>query len=161
MPNSLTYIYEKTKLPVTSHNKFWDIKAYYAKQNGGAYNFVLDSLSGKSLPDSEQFWDDLFRNATLSWGLKTYEQDWLNHQTLDFTPLLTDIGLGRRWLLAMGRGAIRNNLTVQYCMSLSRHVLQSLEIDAVTQIRVTNDYATNFEYRKINLTLPFLYLLFK
>lgn len=31
-------------------------------------------------------------------------------------------------------------------MSLSRHVLQSVEIDAVTQVRVTNDYATNWDY---------------
>ena len=30
---------------------------------------------------------------------------------------------------------------------LCSHVLQSVEIDAVTQIRVTNDYETNFQYR--------------
>lgn len=46
----------------------------------------------------------------------------------------------------MGNAAKKFNLTLQYCMSLSRHVLQSLEIDAVTQIRVTNDYATNWDY---------------
>lgn len=46
----------------------------------------------------------------------------------------------------MGDAALENEITLQYCMSLSRHVMQSLEIDAVTQIRVTNDYATNFEY---------------
>lgn len=49
----------------------------------------------------------------------------------------------------MGNAAAKYNITLQYCMSLSRHVLQSLEIDAVTQVRVTNDYATNFEYRMI------------
>ena len=132
-------------MPVTAHNKFWDIKVYYARQNGGNYNFILDPLSGKSLPDDYKFWQDLLFNGT-QWGLKTYEQDWLNHQTLDFTPLLTNLSLGRRWLMDMGRAAENNGMTVQYCMSLSRHILQSLEINAVTQARVTNDYATNFEY---------------
>jgi hypothetical protein len=73
-------------------------------------------------------------------------KDWLNHQTLDFTPLITDISLGQRWLKQMGNAAKKNNMSLQYCMSLSRHVLTSLENDRVTQIRVTNDYATNFEY---------------
>lgn len=132
-------------MPVTAHNKFWDIKVQYARENGGNYNFILDPLSGKSLPDDYKFWQDLLFNGT-QWGLKTYEQDWLNHQTLDFTPLLTNLSLGRRWLMDMGRAAENNGMTIQYCMSLSRHILQSLEINAVTQARVTNDYATNFEY---------------
>ena len=80
------------------------------------------------------------------WGLLTYEQDWMNHQTLDFTPLYTDIDLGRRWLKQMGNAAEKFNITIQYCMSLSRHVLASVEIQAVTQVRVTNDYATNWQY---------------
>lgn len=133
-------------MPVTAHNKFWDATVHYARQNGGAYNFIVDQANGKALPDDQGFWNDLLYNASSKWGLSTYEQDWLNHQTLDFTPLLTDIALGRRWLAQMASAAKKNNLTVQYCMSLSRHVLQSLEFDAVTQIRVTNDYATNFEY---------------
>lgn len=146
IPNSLTYLYQKHGLPVTAHNKFWDVTVYYARENGGQYHFVLDAFTGKSLPDDQRFWDDLLYNGTTQWGLRTYEQDWLNHQTLDFTPLMTDITLGRRWLTQMGNAARKNNLTLQYCMSLSRHVLQSLEIDVVTQIRVSNDYATNFDY---------------
>lgn len=63
-------------------------------------------------------------------------KDWLNHQTLDYTPLMTNITLGKTWLKQMGNAALAHNITLQYCMSLSRHVLQSLEIDAVTQIRV-------------------------
>jgi hypothetical protein len=78
--------------------------------------------------------------------MKMNQKDWLNHQTLDFSPLMTDISLGRNWLHQMGNAALKYNMTLQYCMSLSRHVLQSVEIDAVTQIRVTNDYATNWEY---------------
>lgn len=73
LPDSLVYVYEKTRLPVTAHNKFWDISVKYAKQNGGSYDFLLDALTAKALPDDQTFWDDLFANAT-KWGLKTYEQ---------------------------------------------------------------------------------------
>lgn len=144
-PDGPEYLFNKTNLPVSAHNKYWDEKVLYARQNGGQYNFLIDPFTQKSLPDDDQFWSDLFNNST-KWGLVTYEQDWLNHQTLDFTPLLTDPNLGRRWLLQMGLNAGKHNITVQYCMSLSRHVLQSVEIPAVTQVRVTNDYATNWQY---------------
>jgi hypothetical protein len=60
-------------LPVTAHNKFWDSKVSYAKENGGAYEFLIDQKNYKSLPNEQIFWDDLFLNAT-KWGLKTYEQ---------------------------------------------------------------------------------------
>ena len=72
-PDTLEYIYNKTRLPVTGHNKFWDSKVSYARQNGGDYEFLIDAQNFKSLPAEERFWDDLFRNAS-KWGLKTYEQ---------------------------------------------------------------------------------------
>lgn len=72
-PLTLEYVYQKTKMPITAHNKFWDVKNVYAKQYNGAYNFILDPFTGKSLPDDQKFWDDLFYNGT-KWGLKTYEQ---------------------------------------------------------------------------------------
>ena len=36
--------------------------------------------------------------------------------------------LGRDWLLMMGKGAEKANVTVQYCMTMARMVLQSAEI---------------------------------
>jgi hypothetical protein len=83
LPNSLKYIYDKTQFPVTAHNKFWDIKVYYAKQNGGAYDFILDPFTQKSLPDDPKFWGDLLRNGT-KWGLKTYEQVLVQSKTSSF-----------------------------------------------------------------------------
>ena len=41
----------------------------------------------------------------------------------------------RNWLLQMGRGASENDMTIQYCMSLPMHILQSLEIPSVTQVQ--------------------------
>ena len=40
----------------------------------------------------------------------------------------------RDWLFQMGRGASDNQMTIQYCMAPSMHILQSLEIPSVTQV---------------------------
>ena len=40
----------------------------------------------------------------------------------------------------MGRAAEDNDITIQYCMAWPRHYLQSVLIDSVTQIRVSDDY---------------------
>jgi hypothetical protein len=40
----------------------------------------------------------------------------------------------------MGSAAERNHLTVQYCMSHCRHIMQSVEIPAVTNARASGDY---------------------
>jgi hypothetical protein len=59
---------------------------------------------------------------------------------------MTDISLGQRWLKQMGNAAKKNNMSLQYCMALCRHMLTSLENDRVTQIRVTDDYAMDLQY---------------
>lgn len=72
-PNSMQYVYNKTKMSVTGHNKFWDSRVKYAKKNGGGYDFLIDESNFKALPNEERFWDDLFANSS-KWGLRTYEQ---------------------------------------------------------------------------------------
>ena len=62
-------------------------------------------------------------------------QDWLNVEFDHTKQFNEDITLGRLWLRQMGNAASKNGMTVQYCMSPSRHALQSLEIPAVSQVR--------------------------
>ena len=40
----------------------------------------------------------------------------------------------------MGSAAAKNDITIQYCMSHVRHILQSVEIPAVTNARASGDY---------------------
>ena len=47
---------------------------------------------------------------------------------------------GRTWLLQMGTAAAQNDLTIQYCMSHCRQIMQSVEIPAVTNARASGDY---------------------
>lgn len=159
-PNDFLGLYQKTKLPIGCHNRYWDNDTTYAKYNGGKYNFIPDSSSGCAVPDDQQFWIDLFQ-STQKWGkFILYEQDWLNKETDRNLALVSDLHLGRRWLLQMGKAAEQFGIAIQYCMSYSRHILQSLEIPAVTQARVSDDYQPglkpkNNDQYKIGITAMF------
>ena len=61
-------------------------------------------------------------------------QDWLNKQTDWSRALLSDLFLGRRWLMQMGGAAEKFGISIQYCTSYSRHILQSVVIPSVTQV---------------------------
>ena len=54
--------------------------------------------------------------------------------------LQTNVTLGDLWLEGLGKGASQNNLTVQFCMPYAHDVLKSASIEAVTNIRATDDY---------------------
>ena len=79
-------------------------------------------------------------------GFTTFMQDWLNAQFEQMDATTQSVDVGRMWLMQMGEGARVNGITIQYCMSLSRHVLQSLEVPVVTQVgnlRATKNNYTN------------------
>ncbi|CAF1174900.1 unnamed protein product [Didymodactylos carnosus] len=140
-PDGIDKLHDAIHLPIGAHNRYWASNTTYAKDNGGKYSFLIDKLNEKSLPvGNDTFWTDLFYEATTKWGLILYEQDWMNHQTIDFSYLRTNAHLGRQWLMSMGKAADEQNLNIQYCMALSRHALQSVEIQRVTQARVSDDY---------------------
>jgi hypothetical protein len=67
-------------------------------------------------------------------------QDWLNVEFGDSAWLKGDIAAARTWLLQMNDGCEKSNATIQMCMSLVRHVLQSTEMPAVTNARASGDY---------------------
>jgi len=137
-PLGLQPVHAAIGMPFVAHNRYWDAKTVYAKQNGGGYDFIVESKL--AIPTEERFWVDLLTNAT-AWGLSVYEQDWLHNEFEGLQATLTSATLGRDWLLQMGRGAEAAEVTIQYCMPYPRHVLQSVEVPAVTQSRASDDYS--------------------
>lgn len=137
-PDGIKAVQEDIKMRFVAHNRWWSNETVYAKQNGGAYDFILEEKL--SIPTSQEFWDDLMANST-TWGLAVYEQDWLHNEFEELACTMESPTLGRDWLLQMGRAAWNNGVKIQYCMPYPRHVLQSLEIPAVTQIRASDDYS--------------------
>ena len=143
-PQGLEALYQATGWFVQAHNRYWSMDTVYAKQNGGKYNWVMSPKHNGSAPLDQGFWDDLFSVAKSSWGLRVYEQDWLyNEFYIYVSQMLENVDLGRTWLLQMGQGAQKNDLTIQYCMPHIRHLLQSLEVSAVTQARASDDYVVS------------------
>ena len=69
-----------------------------------------------------------------------YEQDWLDVEYEGLKELRNKLFLGRTWLREMGEAAQELGLTIQYCMPWPQHIMQSLEMPAVTQVRVSDDY---------------------
>ena len=70
-----------------------------------------------------------------------YEQDWLYMEFLGLNATLQSSATGaRKWLTQMATAAARVGVTVQYCMEMSRFVLQSATLSSVTQIRASDDY---------------------
>ncbi|XP_063423508.1 uncharacterized protein LOC134707561 isoform X1 [Mytilus trossulus] len=155
-PNGLRNLTLATNWPIAAHNRYWSNETVYAKQNGGSYTFVKEYIL--SLPNDQAFWNDLLSNGT-EWGLILYEQDWLNIQTLFTGALQTDLNLGETWLTQMGNAAKTNGLSLQYCMALPRHALQSLTIPQVTQVRVSEDYLLDPLQWKIGISSIFAYAL--
>ena len=117
----------------------WSNNTDYAVANGGKFRFS-DSTAPMVVPLEQRFWDHLLGNAAKNWGLTVYEQDWLFNE-FEGVPLLTqNATAGRNWLLQMGRAAETAGVTIQLCMAYPRMALQSVELPAVTQIRVSDDY---------------------
>jgi len=143
-PDGLAPFAKKTGWKFQMHNRHWSDNNVYAKQNGGNYDFVLDPApagSGMAMPLGQHLWDDLMSNKTENGiPLSVYEQDWLYNEWRGVAEARASPTLSRQWLMQMGTGATKSNTTVQYCMSLARHVLQSIEIPAVTTFRASDDY---------------------
>ena len=139
-PNGISNIRRQTEWDIVAHNRYWSNETDYAIENGGKYKFVVEG--DIALPVEEEFWNTLFEDAK-KWGLTVYEQDWLNVQTERMNYTLQTVNGGRDWLIQMGNAAKRHNILIQYCMSWPRHIMQSLEVDVVTQARASGDYQPN------------------
>jgi hypothetical protein len=137
-PDGLSKVRQEIKWLTMAHNRYWSTENVYAKQNGGDFEFVIEEESGAALPLEEAFWDYFFDQAK-QWGLDVYEQDWLNIQTQSMNWTLQTVNGGKDWLIQMGHAAKRHSIPIQYCMSWPRHILQSLQVDAVTQARASDD----------------------
>ena len=123
----------------------------YASRNGGKYNFLIDDAVGAAVPQDDFFFEDLFKNSS-TWGLKVYLQDWMDVETDHLAIFEQDVTIEENWLMQMGHGAARNGINILYCMTYSRHMMQSVEIENVVSIRVSDDYYAGNKQWDIGLT---------
>ena len=161
-PHGLVAFSHTTDWPLQLHcGQMWTPTTRYSTQNGGAYKFIHDG-SPVVVPEEQRFWDDLLANKTsaaarlrgyanqrvqikarsprLRSSMITYEMDWMNDQFTMSKAMLSNISIGRRWLMQADAAAIKSNVSIQICMALVRQTMQSVEMKSVTNARASNDY---------------------
>ena len=108
---------------------------------------ALSSGSGHpaAVSTSSGFFKHIFQRAKQGLGMVTYEQDFLTNSYESIPDLEGKVGLAKAWLTAMSDAADQTNVTLQYCMSLPRHILQSASFKRVTHARASHDYGQSQE----------------
>ena len=122
----------------------------YAKQNGGDYDFEIDGAF--ALPTTIDFYRDLFANATRdapaglgASRIVMFEQDFLSYW-MDgagagpWRYTLASATAGAAFLKQQNDAAIEHNVSLQYCMNLPCTVLQSTQLQAVSNAREAKDH---------------------
>jgi hypothetical protein len=126
-PDGLASFQLQVGLPLVTHARWIDPSSPYR----GQYAF-----SGNVMTDP-RYWTDLM-NYLHSSGVVTYEQDWLGAAA---QPVY-DLFAPGAFMGNMASDAVQDGLTLQYCMPLPRHVLQTVEYSNVTSMRVSDDRFT-------------------
>jgi hypothetical protein len=123
-PRGLKAFQEQAGVPLVTHARWIDPNSPYRNQFQMSGNVVTDS----------KYWGKVAEYLRGS-GVTTYEQDWLG------TNAAPELNLRdpEAFLDNMGKAFARQNLTVQYCMPLPGHYLQSSKYSNVTTLRVSAD----------------------
>jgi hypothetical protein len=123
-PDGLSAFQQRVGLPLLTHARWIDPRSPYRQQYQMSGNVSTDPL----------YWDSII-GYVQSAGVVTYEQDWLGAQAQ------TDFNLydPQAFMDEMARATSQNGLTMQYCMALPRHYLQTSRYDNITTIRASND----------------------
>ncbi len=123
-PDGLGAFQKKLGLPLVTHNRWLDAHSPYRKKFAVSGNVAID-------PKLWRRWMRYLRGN----GVRIYEQDWLSGPAL---PQRT-LDAGDRFMDSMAAAAGAERMTMQYCMPLPRHFLQSSKYSNLTTIRPSGD----------------------
>lgn len=111
-------------IPLITHARWIDPSSPYRQQFAISGNVSTDPT----------YWNTVATYLS-SAGVVTYEQDWLSAQAQTAVNLADpELFLG-----GMASALAQSNLTMQYCMPTTRHVMQSSRYNNLTTIRGAND----------------------
>ncbi|MDQ3811660.1 MAG: hypothetical protein M3336_15370, partial [Chloroflexota bacterium] len=123
-PDGLAAFRQRLALPLVTHARWIDKDSPLRDEFDWSGNVITDA----------RYWEDAMAYLAAA-GVVTYEQDWLGNEA---QPVYDLVAPGA-FLDNMAIAARRHGLTLQYCVPLPRHVLQTLNYPQVTTIRVSND----------------------
>ncbi|MEP7052016.1 MAG: hypothetical protein ABJB12_16745 [Pseudomonadota bacterium] len=136
-PNGLGSFQQSLGLPLVAHARWIDSASPYR---------TMYKVSGGVAIDPA-FWTSI-ASYLKSNGVATYEQDWLNANAMPLTTNLTDQDA---FTDNMAKAMADAGLSIQYCMALPRHYLQSSKYQNLVTARVSEDGFARDRWR------PFFY----
>ncbi len=126
-PKGLASFHERLGLPLLTHARWIDQKSPYRQQYRMSNNVILDP----------KYWASIADYLATS-GVFAYEQDWLDQKA---TPAYT-LDDQNAFLDNMAGALHARGLSMQYCMSTPRHLLQSAKYGHLTTARLSEDCFT-------------------
>ena len=136
-PNGLPAFQQQLRLPLVTHAKQIDASSPYRSQYTMSNNVSIDP----------NYWNMV--GSYLQGGSAiTYEQDWLSAKALPATNLNDPPA----FMNTMASAMAQHSLTMQYCMALPRHFLQSSLYNNLTTIRVSGDRFSSSQWNNFLYT---------
>lgn len=124
-PSGLASFDTSLGVPLVTHARWIDQSSPYRSQYKMSGDVVIDPA----------YWTDRAKYLKSS-GVTTFEQDWLNQLALPVTTNLTDQDA---FLDNMASAMAGQGVSIQYCMGLPRHYLQSSKYQNLVTTRVNDD----------------------
>ncbi|EDQ92389.1 uncharacterized protein MONBRDRAFT_22026 [Monosiga brevicollis MX1] len=153
-PGGIEAVQVGVRKPLTLHNRWWSSHNVYQEK----FQFATQGLGAipiGSVDEVAALFGYIMRNHS-AWGLAVYEQDWLTNQFKMMDVAKSNLTVAWNWLAGMAQAASARHVRVQYCMPLPSDFLASTQFPAVTQIRVSNDYASD-PYNQWKIGAPSLF----
>eukprot|EP01064_Diplonema_japonicum_P021834 TRINITY_DN313_c0_g2_i1.p1 TRINITY_DN313_c0_g2~~TRINITY_DN313_c0_g2_i1.p1 ORF type:complete len:783 (+),score=193.61 TRINITY_DN313_c0_g2_i1:56-2404(+) len=131
-----------------------DVSTYW-KENGGEWEAIYSlyynrgwalGKLGNVHPDSSYaFYKQRFDVGVATQGMQNFEIDFLDFNYLLFPMFLTNLTASEDWLRGMATAAAEHDFSIQYCMALPSDFLVSVNFDAVTDARASQDYSPGWQ----------------
>jgi len=115
-------------LPLVLHNRWFSAaNNSYISRLQFAQSFIAEPDVDFALPVKQDVFLYLMARA-VEWGMQVYEQEWLITVWDSMSIIKSDVTAGSAWLHSMAAAASALNVTIQYCMPLPRHMLESTQL---------------------------------
>ena len=136
-PDGLPAFRRRLGLPLVAHTRWFGPDNDHAAE----YPFIVGRKV--AIPKGRDFYDQIMAKAR-SWGIVTYEQDWLMGQFWWMDHLRNGVDHVETWLGNMDDAARDHGLTMQICMAGAAHVMDSVNRKSWTTVRSSIDYRPGY-----------------
>jgi len=136
-PKGLSAFQEQLGLPLIAHTR------WFAPNNEHAKDYPFQIEKKVAIPFGREFFDHIMASAR-SWGIETYEQDWLMGQYWWTNYLRDGVDHTETWLKNMDDAAADHDMTMQICMAGAAHVMDSVNRRSWTTVRSSIDYRPGY-----------------